>query len=233
MNRGNRYEENVRTLDRSRSYTLEEGLDLLKSFRAARFDETVEVAAQLGIDTRRADQAIRGTMLLPYGTGKNVRVLVLTRGEPERVAREAGADHVGADDYIQKIQEGWLEFDVAIATPDMMGQVGRLGRILGPRGLMPNPKSGTVTQDVGKAVRDAKAGRIEFRADRGGNVHAPVGRLSFPNEQLLENIRTFLDTIVRTRPASAKGQYVQSITLSSSMSPGIRLDRQVILAQIR
>jgi len=233
MKKGKRYRENVRKIDRSRNYTLEEGVDLLKSLQRAHFDETVEVAAQLGVDTRRADQAIRGTVLLPHGTGKNVRVLVLTRGEPEKEAKEAGADYVGAEEYIQKIQEGWLEFDVAIATPDMMGQVGRLGRILGPRGLMPNPKSGTVTQDVGKAVRDAKAGRIEFRADRGGNVHVPVGKLSFPNEQLLENIRTFLDTIVRARPASAKGQYVRSITLSSTMSPGVRLDRQAVLAELR
>ena len=212
---------------------MKEGIQLLKTLERSAFDETVEMALKLGLDTRHSDQQVRGSVVLPHSTGKSVKVLVLTKGEQEREAKEAGADFVGSDEYIRKIQEGWLDFDVAIATPDMMRQVGRLGRILGPRGLMPNPKSGTVTQDVAKAVRDAKAGRVEFRTDRGGNLHAPVGKLSFSAEQLEENSRTLLDAIVRARPPGAKGQYINSVTLSSTMSPGVKVDQQAILTEMR
>jgi large subunit ribosomal protein L1 len=219
MKRSKKYQENLEKIDRTRRYALSESIQLLKTLENSGFNETVELSLKLGV--------------LPHGTGKTVRVLVLTQGESAREAEEAGADFVGSDEYIQKIQEGWLDFDVAIATPDMMRGVGKLGRILGRRGLMPNPKSGTVTQDVGKAVRDAKAGRIEFRTDRGGNLHVPIGKLSFSEEQLEENSRTFLDAIVRLRPAGAKGQYINLLTLSSTMSPGIRVDQQAIMTEMR
>ncbi|RKY57650.1 MAG: 50S ribosomal protein L1 [Candidatus Latescibacterota bacterium] len=223
--RGKRYREQLARIDRTREYSLEEAVRLLKDLPHANFDETVEMAMQLGVDTRRADQAVRGMVVLPYGTGKPVRVLVFAKGDAEKEALEAGADYVGADDLVQKIQEGWLDFDVAIATPDMMSMVGRLGRILGPRGLMPNPRTGTVTKEVGRAVREAKAGRVEFRADRGGNVHAPVGKLSFPEEHIVENCRAFVEAVLRARPATVKGPYVRSASISSTMSPGIRIDR--------
>jgi large subunit ribosomal protein L1 len=233
MKRSKKYQENLEKIDRTRRYALSESIQLLKTLENSGFNETVELSLKLGLDTRHSDQQVRGTAVLPHGTGKTVRVLVLTQGESAREAEEAGADFVGSDEYIQKIQEGWLDFDVAIATPDMMRGVGKLGRILGRRGLMPNPKSGTVTQDVGKAVRDAKAGRIEFRTDRGGNLHVPIGKLSFSEEQLEENSRTFLDAIVRLRPAGAKGQYINLLTLSSTMSPGIRVDQQAIMTEMR
>jgi len=233
MRRSKKYQEKLEKVDRTQRYALGEGIELLKTVENSAFDETVEMALKLGLDTRHSDQQVRGTVVLPYGTGKTVKVLVLTKGEQEREAEEAGADFVGSDEYIRKIQEGWLDFDVAIATPDMMRQVGKLGRILGRRGLMPNPKSGTVTQDVAKAVRDAKAGRVEFRTDRGGNLHVPVGKLSFSAEHLEENSRTFLDAVVRARPPGAKGQYLHSVTLSSTMSPGIKVDQQTILAEMR
>ena len=233
MKRSKKYQENLEKIDRTQRYELSDGIQLLKTLKNGGFNETVELSLKLGLDTRHSDQQVRGTAVLPHGTGKTVRVLVLTQGESAREAEEAGADFVGSDEYIQKIQEGWLDFDVAIATPDMMRGVGKLGRILGRRGLMPNPKSGTVTKDVGKAVRDAKAGRIEFRTDRGGNLHVPIGKLSFSAEQLEENSRTFIDAIVRLRPAGAKGQYIDLITLSSTMSPGIRVDQQAIMTEIR
>ncbi|MCK5381082.1 MAG: 50S ribosomal protein L1 [Candidatus Latescibacteria bacterium] len=233
MKRSKRYQENLEKIDRTRRYALSEGIQLLKTFENSSFNDTVELSLRLALDTRHSDQQVRGTAVLPHGTGKVVRVLVLTQGESAREAEEAGADFVGSDEYIQKIQEGWLDFDVAIATPDMMRGVGKLGRILGRRGLMPNPKSGTVTQDVGKAVRDAKAGRIEFRTDRGGNIQVPIGKVAFSAEQLEENSQTFLDTIVRLRPSGAKGQYIHSLTLSSTMSPGIRVDQQAIMTEIR
>ena len=233
MKRSKKYQENLEKIDRTRRYALSEGIQLLKTFENGGFNETVELSLNMGLDTRHSDQQVRGTAVLPHGTGKTVRVLVITQGEPAREAEEAGADFVGSDEYIQKIQEGWLDFDVAIATPDMMRGVGKLGRILGRRGLMPNPKSGTVTQDVGKAVRDAKAGRVEFRTDRGGNVHVAIGKLSFSAEQLEENSRTFVDAIMRLRPSGAKGQYINSMTLSSTMSPGIRVDQQAIMAEMR
>lgn len=200
-----------------------EALRLVKEAAFAKFDETVEVAVRLGVDPRHADQVVRGTVALPHGTGKAVRVLVLAQGEKAREAEEAGADYVGME-YVQKIKDGWLDFDVAVATPDVMGQVGQLGRILGPRGLMPTPKAGTVTFEVGKAVREIKAGKIEFRVDRTGNVHAPIGRVSFPAENLAENLEAVMDTIIRSKPSASKGTYIRSVTVSSTMGPGIRLD---------
>jgi len=201
----------------------DEALQIVKELASAGFDETVEVAARLGVDPRKADQVVRGTVVLPHGTGKTVRVLVAAQGEKEKEAQLAGADYVGLD-FVQRIQEGWLDFDVMVATPDVMGKVGPLGRILGPRGLMPTPKSGTVTFDVGKAVAEIKAGKIEFRVDKTGNVHAPIGRVSFETESLSQNLVAFMDQIVRARPSSAKGQYVRSVTVSSTMGPGVPVD---------
>jgi large subunit ribosomal protein L1 len=201
----------------------DEALELVRELSFARFDETVEVATRLSVDPRKADQIVRGTVVLPHGTGKPVRVLVIAEGEKAQEAKEAGADYVGSD-FVQKIQEGWLDFDVMVATPDQMGKVGPLGRVLGPRGLMPTPKAGTVTFDVGRAVSDIKAGKIEFRVDKTGNVHAPIGRVSFEIEKLSENLSAFMDSIVRARPAAAKGTYVQSVTVTSTMGPGVPVD---------
>ena len=201
-------------------------LDLVKELAFAGFDETVEVATHLGVDPRRADQIVRGTVVLPHGTGKEVRVLVIAEGEKAQEATDAGADYVGPD-YVERIREGWLDFDVAVATPDQMRKVGPLGRILGPRGLMPTPKAGTVTMDVARAVREIKAGKIEFRVDRTGNVHAPIGRVSFERERLEENLSAFMDAILRARPAAAKGAYVHSVTLSSTMGPGVLVDENI------
>ena len=201
----------------------DEAVKLVKELAFAKFDETVDVATRLGVDPRRADQIVRGTVVLPHGTGKEVRVLVIAQGEKEAEARDAGADYVGVE-FADKIKEGWLDFDVAVATPDMMGKVGPLGRILGPRGLMPTPKAGTVTFDVGRAVREIKAGKIEFRVDKTGNVHAPIGRVSFSEEQLRENLGAFMDQIVRAKPSAAKGTYVKSVTVSSTMGPGVAID---------
>ena len=200
-----------------------QALTMVKEAAFAKFDETVDVAVRLGVDPRHADQVVRGTVVLPHGTGKTVRVLVLAQGEKEKEARDAGADHVGLDN-VQKIKDGWLEFDAVVATPDVMGQVGQLGRVLGPRGLMPTPKAGTVTFDVAKAVRDIKGGKIEYRVDKTGNLHAPIGRVSFTAEALAENLGAFMDTVVRARPSAAKGNYVRSVTVSSTMGPGVALD---------
>ncbi len=200
-----------------------EALQLVKESAFAKFDETVEVAVRLGVDPRHADQIVRGTVVLPHGTGKPVRVLVFAQGDKVREAQEAGADYVGME-YADKIKEGWLDFDVAVATPDVMGQVGQLGRVLGPRGLMPTPKAGTVTFDVGKAVREIKAGKIEFRVDRTGNVHAPIGRVSFAVEQLAENLDALMETVIRAKPAAAKGVYIKTVAVSSTMGPGARID---------
>ena len=205
------------------SFQPTEAVGLVKELSYAKFDETVEVAVRLGVDPRHADQIVRGAVVLPHGTGKTARVLVIAQGDKAREAEEAGADFVGTD-FVQKIKDGWLDFDVAIATPDMMGQVGQLGRILGPRGLMPTPKAGTVTMDVSKAVREIKAGKIEFRVDRTGNVHGPIGKLSFEPAKLEENLNAFMDTVIRAKPAAAKGQYVRSVTLSSTMGPGVPVD---------
>jgi len=200
-----------------------EALELVKKASFAKFDESVEVAVRLGVDPRHADQVVRGTVVLPHGTGKSVRVLVLAQGEKVREAEEAGADFVGLE-HVQKIKDGWTDFDVAVATPDVMGQVGQLGRILGPRGLMPSPKAGTVTFDVGRAVHEIKAGKIEFRVDKTGNLHAPIGRVSFEVDRLSANLDAFMETVVRAKPSSSKGTYIRSVTVSSTMGPGIRID---------
>lgn len=232
MKSGKRYLEAVKKVDAARPHSLNEAVTLVKQTASAKFNETVEVAMRLGVDPRHADQMVRGAVSLPHGTGKEVKVLVLTRGEVQRDAQEAGADYVGADEYIERIQQGWIDFDVVIATPDIMKDVGKLGRILGPRGLMPNPKSGTVTFDIGPAVKAVKAGRIEYRVDRAGNIHAPVGKASFTEAQLAENASAFIEAIVRAKPATAKGQYVRSVTISSAMGPGISVDRQGVGASV-
>jgi large subunit ribosomal protein L1 len=223
---GKKYQSAAATVERRRLYQPAEAVQAVKEAAFAKFDETVEVAVNLGVDPRHADQIVRGTVVLPHGTGKTIRVLVIAQGDKAKEAEAAGADLVGPE-YIDKIKGGWLDCDVVIATPDMMGQVGPLGRILGPRGLMPNPKSGTVTMDVGRAVKDVKAGKIEFRVDKTGNLHAPIGKVSFAAGQLTENLTAFLDAIVRAKPAAAKGTYVRSVTASSTMGPGIRIDPAV------
>ncbi|MCK4351162.1 MAG: 50S ribosomal protein L1 [Candidatus Krumholzibacteria bacterium] len=233
MKRGKRYGDSVARIDRMREYPLEEAVDVLKNLPVAKFVETVEFSANLGVNPKHADQQVRGTVLLPHGTGRDVRVLVLTRGEKEQEASEAGADFVGSNEYIEKINGGWFEFDVAIATPDMMGDVGKLGRILGPRGLMPNPKLGTVTFDVAKAVKDAKAGKIEYRVDKGANIHVPVGKLTFDRNKLVENIKALMLELLRAKPSSAKGKYVKSAHISSTMGPSIELDTNLLLAELR
>jgi large subunit ribosomal protein L1 len=220
---GRKYQAAQATVDRARLYEPIDALETVRSAAFAKFDETVEVSVHLGVDPRHADQIVRGTVVLPHGTGKSVRVLVIAQGDKLKEADEAGADYVGPE-FIDKIKSGWLECDVVIATPDMMSQVGQLGRILGPRGLMPNPKSGTVTMDVGRAVNEVKAGKIEFRVDKTGNLHAPVGRVSFSQEQLNENLNAFMDSVVRAKPAAARGTYVKSVTLSSTMGPGVRVN---------
>lgn len=222
--RGKRYAAALEKREADKRYDIDAAVGVLLEMPAVGFDETVEVAVRLGVDPRHADQIVRGTVVLPNGTGKKVHVTVIAQGEKLREAQEAGADVVGGKDVVEKIQEGWLDTDVIVSTPDMMGDVGKLGRILGPRGLMPNPKSGTVTFDVTRAVKDVKAGKIEFRTDKTGNVQAPVGRRSFTREQLAENIRAFMDTIVRAKPSSAKGQYVRNIAISSTMSPSVPID---------
>jgi large subunit ribosomal protein L1 len=221
--RGKKFREAVAKVDRTRQYAIPEAVGLVKDSSFAKFDETVDVAVNLGVDPRHADQVVRGTVVLPHGTGKSVRVLVITQGDRVREAEAAGADFVGIE-YIQKIKDGWLDTDVIVATPDVMGQLGQLGRVLGPRGLMPNPKAGTVTMDVGRAVREIKAGKIEFRVDKSGNVHAPVGKVSFSKDQLAANVQAFMDTIARVKPAAAKGTYIRSATVSSTMGPGVRLE---------
>ncbi len=220
---GKKFRAATAKVDRTRTYTVAEAVALVKQLAYAKFDETVDVAVNLGVDPRHADQVVRGTCVLPHGTGKSVRVLVIAQGDRAKDAEAAGADFVGPE-FIQKLKDGWLECDVIVATPDMMGQLGALGRILGPRGLMPNPKAGTVTMDVARAVREIKAGKIEFRVDKTGNVHAPVGKVSFGATQLAENVQAFMDTIARAKPAAAKGTYIRSATVSSTMGPGVRLD---------
>ena len=221
---GRRYTAAKKTIESDRLYTPLEGMRLLKSLESAKFDETVEVHFRLGVDVRHADQIVRGTTVLPHGTGKEMRVAVFAEGDKAREAEEAGADIVGSEALAKQIQEGVFDFDIAIATPDMMGTVGKLGRILGPRGLMPNPKSGTVTFDVGKAVADAKGGKIEYRTDRSGIVHLSIGKKSFTEEQLVENYGAVLDEILRAKPAAAKGKYIKSASIAATMSPGIELD---------
>jgi large subunit ribosomal protein L1 len=221
---GKGYNAALSKFDRVTRYPLEEGLKLVQETKRAKFDETVELAVRLGVDPKQADQNIRGTVALPHGMGKAVRVVAFAKGDKVKEAEDAGADFVGSDELIKKITEGWLDFDNAVATPDMMGAVGRIGKILGPRGLMPNPKTGTVTMDIAKAVKEIKAGKLEFRVDKAGIVHIPVGRASFSEEKLIENARAVLTAILRAKPASAKGNYIQGVTVSTTMGPGIKID---------
>jgi large subunit ribosomal protein L1 len=224
MRRSKKLVDAMRRFDPLQLHSPGEAVDLVKTLAPGRFDETVELAARLGVDPRKQDQAVRGTVGLPSGTGKKVRVAVFAAGPAAGEASEAGADVVGSDDLVARVQGGFLDFDVAIATPDLMGQVGRLGRILGPRGLMPNPKTGTITPDVGRAVKEFKGGRVEYRTDRYGNVHVPIGKVSFDRRALLENLRAVIDELQRAKPASAKGRYLRGLTLSSTMGPGVKID---------
>ena len=223
-----RYDAAVAKVDPAKAYSVDEAITTLKAMPAAKFDESVDLSLRLGVDPKHADQMVRGAVVLPNGIGKSVRVAVFAKGEKEREAREAGADVIGAEDLVQRVQEGFMEFDTTIATPDLMGQVGRLGKVLGPRGLMPNPKLGTVTFDVGRAVREAKAGKVEFRVDKAGNIHTPIGKRSFTPEQLAANALALIEAIVRAKPAAAKGIYLRSLTLSSTMSPGVPIDAQAV-----
>ena len=221
---GKKYEEASKLIDKAAQYEVSEAIELVKKTATAKFDETVEVAFKLGVDPRQSDQMIRGAVVLPNGTGKTQTVLVFAKGEKAKEAEAAGADFVGADDSVAKIQGGWFDFDVAIATPDMMGVVGKIGRLLGPKGLMPNPKTGTVTMDVTKAINDVKAGKIEYRVDKTGIIHAPIGKASFEQEKLEENFKTLCDVLIKAKPASSKGQYIRSVTVSSTMGPGVKIN---------
>jgi len=231
--RGKKYLDAASRLDASKRWSLEEAIELAKELSFAKFDESVEMAVRLGVDPKHADQMVRGTVVLPHGTGRNVRVLVFAKGEKEKEARQAGADYVGAEELIKKIQSGWLEFDAVVATPDMMSSVSKLGKILGPRRLMPSPKTGTVTFDVDRAVKELKSGRIEFKVDRTANVHVVLGKKTFEKDQLIENARTFLDSLIRARPAASKGRYLKSITISTTMGPGIKVDPLQAAASLR
>jgi large subunit ribosomal protein L1 len=223
MHVSKKFQAAAQRVDRSQRYAPQQAVELVKQAAFAKFDETVDVALNLGVDPRHADQIVRGTVVLPHGVGKAVRVLVLAQGDKAKEAEGAGADFVGPE-FVQKIKDGWLDVDVIVATPDMMGQVGQLGRILGPRGLMPNPKSGTVTMDVSRAVKEIKAGKVEFRVDKTGNIHGPIGKVSFTTDQLTDNLNAFVDAVVRAKPAGAKGTYVKSVTVSSTMGPGVPVD---------
>ena len=227
MNRGKRYVNSLKSYDKSKSYDVSEAIENVINTATAKFDESIEVHVKLGVDGRQADQQVRGVVVLPNGTGKSVKVVVIARGDKANDATNAGADYVGADEIVTKISGGWLDFDVCITTPDMMGVVGRIARILGPKGLMPNPKSGTVTNDVAKAVKDVKAGKVEYRLDKGNNVHVIIGKKSFGKEKLLENFNTVMDAIVRAKPAAAKGQYIRNVTLASSMGPGVKVSYNI------
>lgn len=227
---GKKLESAYSKFDSTKEYSLDEALKLIKELSYAKFDETVEMAFNLGVDPKKTDQVVRGTVTLPHGTGKKVRVLVFAKGEKEKEAIEAGADYVGAEDLVEKIQKGWLDFDKAVATPDIMGIVGRLGKILGPRGLMPNPKLGTVTFDVAKAVKEIKAGKVEYKTDKAGVVHVPIGKVSFDTEKLIENARTVIDSISKAKPSTSKGKYMKKLVISSTMGPGIKVDLNRISA---
>lgn len=222
--KGKKYQEAAKLVDRTKAYPIEEAIELVKKTSVASFDETVEVAFRLGVDPKKADQQIRGAVVLPHGTGKVQRVLVFAKGEKAKEAEAAGADYVGDEDYINKISQGWFDFDVVVATPDMMGQVGKLGRVLGPKGLMPNPKTGTVTFEVDRAVNEIKAGKIEYRVDKAGNVHAPIGKVSFDTDKLKENLTTVIETLIKVKPAAAKGTYMKNIAIASTMGPGVKLN---------
>ncbi|MFA6074771.1 MAG: 50S ribosomal protein L1 [Negativicutes bacterium] len=228
---GKKFTDAVKLFDRDKLYEIEEAFDLVKKTATAKFDETVEVAVKLGVDPKHADQQVRGAVVLPHGTGKTKRVVVFAKGEKVKEAEEAGADVVGAEDLVAKIQGGWLDFDVAVATPDMMALVGRLGKVLGPRGLMPNPKVGTVTADVARALNEIKAGKIEYRTDKAGNIHAPIGKASFDAAKLADNFRTLIETLIKAKPAVAKGQYIRSVVISTTMGPGIRLNTLKVSAK--
>jgi len=224
---GKRYLEATKMVDKAKLYEPVEALNIIKTMPKGKFDESIEVAIRLGVDPRHSDQQIRGAVVLPKGTGRSVKVIVFAKGEKAKEAEEAGADKVGAEDLIEEIQKGWLDFDVAIATPDMMGNVGKLGKVLGPKGLMPNPKTGTVTMDVAKAVRESKAGKIEYRVDKTGIVHVPIGKVSFEAESLMQNFGTLMGVIIKAKPASAKGTYIKSVVISSTMGPGVRISPQL------
>ncbi len=230
MKKGKRYLEAAKLVDKEQLYDPQEALDIIKKVSKVKFDETVEAHIRLGVDSRHADQQVRGAVVLPHGTGKTIRVLVFAKGDKIKEAEEAGADFVGSDELVTKIQsENWFDFDIIVATPDMMGVVGRLGRVLGPKGLMPNPKAGTVTMDVARAVTDIKAGKIEYRLDKSNIIHCPIGKVSFETEQLIENFRTLMDAIIKAKPASAKGQYMRSVVLASTMGPGIKINSGKIM----
>ena len=220
---GKKYKEAAKLIDRTVSYELAEAVDLTKKSATAKFDETIELAVRLGVDPKKADQQIRGAVVLPHGTGKTQKVLVFAKGEKLKEAEAAGADFAGDSEYITKIQQGWFDFDVIVATPDMMGEVGKLGRVLGPKGLMPNPKTGTVTFDVTKAINEIKAGKVEYRVDKSGNIHVPVGKKSFDDAKLVENINTVIETLVKVKPATAKGVYLKNIAIASTMGPGVKV----------
>lgn len=221
---GKKYKEAAKLIDSKKLYETAEAIELLKKTASAKFDETIEVAIKLGVDPKHADQQVRGAVVLPHGTGKTQTVLVFAKGEKAKEAEAAGADFVGAEELVAKIQGGWTEFDVAVATPDMMGTVGRLGKVLGPKGLMPNPKVGTVTLDVTRAINEIKAGKIEYRTDKAGNIHAPIGKASFDDVKIIENFQTLVDTLVKVKPAASKGQYMRSITVSTTMGPGVKVN---------
>lgn len=223
MNKGKRYVKSLESYDKTSSYDVDKAIENVLNTSTAKFDETIELHVRLGVDGRNADQQVRGVVVLPHGTGKSVKVLVIARGDKADEATKAGADYVGAEDIVAKINGGWLDFDVAITTPDMMGVVGRIAKILGPKGLMPNPKSGTVTTDVAKAIKDVKAGKVEYRLDKTNNVHVIIGKKSFGKEKLVENFNCIMDAIVRAKPAAAKGQYIRSVTLASTMGPGVKV----------
>lgn len=229
---GKRYKKAAASINRATTYDVIKAVELVKQNATAKFDESFEIAMNLGVDPRKADQLVRGTVALPHGTGKSIRVLVIAKSPKDKEALDAGADHAGFSEYIEKLQGGWADIDIIIATPDTMGELGKLGRILGPRGLMPNPKSGTVTFDVAKAVTEVKAGKIEFRVDKAGNVHASVGKCSFGLDKLEENVRMFVGTVLRAKPQSAKGKYVKSITFSSTMGPAVRVDEHSLGADL-
>ncbi len=222
--RGKKYQEALNQVDRYSKYEPEEAMRMVKELSNRSFDETVELAVRLGVNPKHADQQVRGSVVLPHGTGKTVRVVVFAKGEKVKEAEEAGADYVGSDELVAKVQEGWLDFDVAVATPDMMSSVGKLGKVLGPRGMMPNPKSGTVTFEIEKAISDIKAGKVEYRTDKAGNVHVPLGKISFDQEKLVENFNTVMDVLVKARPSAAKGQYIRNVTVSSTMGPGVKVN---------
>ena len=224
--RGKKYQDSRKEVDRDKHYDPEEALGLVKKLKSASFDETVELAVRLGVNPKHADQQVRGGVVLPHGTGKTVRILVFAKGEKIKEAEAAGADFIGGDELVSRIQEGWLDFDIAVATPDMMGTVGKLGKILGPRGMMPNPKSGTVTFDLQRAINEIKAGKVEFRTDKAGNIHVPVGKCSFEVERLIENFYAVIEALIKAKPPAAKGQYVKAITVSSTMGPGVKVGTQ-------